>query len=344
MTLYGLDTSNHQSRDGLDVARARREGFEFFTHKMSEGEWIDPYFRAVALEAERHFPGRWGGYVFCRRSTSPEVEADVVVRVARHAGFEPGDFPLQIDYEDTAGGGSGADLAARVRAHQARGWHLLPVYLPRWFWSGRMGSPDLSFLPVGLWNSDYVPGAGIASSLYPGDGYKGWQGFGGKSVDILQYSEQGVAAGENPIDVNAFRGSPAELDAMFGGNSMADDKAQAILEQEKGPGATVDKTPGWPVWRYHEAHKAEKDRTKYSQTDYLRAIDAKTGSELALYGAADKAQQRPKPPETPDDLFGHILSLRAEVLQVRNMLVAVAAAVGNDDLQETLAAIIKARQ
>lgn len=332
MTIYGLDISNHQSRDGFNVAASVAEGFAFLTHKMSEGTWKDPFFRAVALEAHRHYPGRWGGYVFCRTNITPAAEADVVVEVARAAGFAPGDFALQIDYEDTTNGGSGIDLFARVREHQARGWHLLPVYLPRWFWLGRMGSPDLSGLPVGLWNSDYVAGAGYAASLYPGDGYKGWTSFGGKKVDILQYSERGIAAGENPLDLNAFRGSPAELDALFGGSGMSDEKADAILVQEAGPGATPTRFPGWPLWRYHEASRPEKDRTKATQTDILRGLDAKMCSELPA--ADDPKNPRPKALETPDDLFGHVLSLRAQVAQLSDMLVAKAQIEGDADLLE----------
>lgn len=324
MTIYGLDISNHQSRDGFDVARARADGYEFLTHKMTEGTWIDPFFAAVANEAARVFPGRFGGYVFCRVDTPPDIEADTVVRCAELAGFRPGQFPLQIDYEDTTRNGSVWDLSERVAAHLARGWDLLPVYLPRWYWSGRMGAPDLSALPVGLWNSHYVGGDGPALELYPGDDFNGWADFGGRRVEILQFSERGHAAGESPIDLNAFRGTPEELDRLFrsrGDTGMAEDKAQTILEQEMGEGSTPTNATGWPAYRYH---LPAEDQPRYTQTDYLRAIDAKVNSELPVYG--DAPNPRPKPPTQPDDLFGHVLSLRAELQATQAMLITLARA------------------
>lgn len=334
---YGLDTSNHQSRDGFDVERARTEGFEFLTHKMTEGTWMDPCFAAVATQAQAHFAGRWGGYVFCRVATTPQDEADAVVAAAALAGLSPGDFPLQIDYEDTETDGSGVDLLARARAHQARGWDLLPVYLPRWYWSGHMGSPDLSGLPVGLWDSNYVSGPGYASTLYPGDDSPGWAPFAGRPVTILQFTEQAIAAGENPIDANAFRGTATELDAVFasktGAPEMPDSTATAILEQETGPGSTPDQATGWPATRYH----LDADHQPHlTQTDYLRAIDTKVNSELPAEG--DAPNPRPKPVSTPDDLFGHVLSLRAQLGQTQAMLVALAQHVGGQELADELTA------
>lgn len=320
--MFGLDISNHQSRNGFDVARARAEGYEFLTHKMTEGTWIDPFFAGIANVARDVFAGRFGGYVFCRVDTSAEAEADTVVRCAQLAGFTPGDFPLQIDYEDDQTAGSGWDLTERVNAHLARGWSLLPIYLPRWYWRGHMGAPDLSHLPVGIWNSHYIGGHGGALELYPGDGFEGWEGFAGLDIELLQFSEQGSAAGNSPIDLNAFRGTPAELDRMFrrGDTTMSQDTADAILLQELGP-SEEGKPTGWPLWRYHLS-AAEQPRA--SQTDILRGLDAKVCSELPAHG--DDANPRPKPVGTPDDLFGHILSLRAAQEQTQSMLITVAQA------------------
>ncbi|WP_280393373.1 metallopeptidase [Nocardia wallacei] len=241
MTLFGLDVSNHQSRDGFDAVRARDEGFAFVTHKINEGTWVDPFWARERDETWPVFPGRFGGYVFCRTNTSPLDELAVAADNARNAaGQLP---PLQIDYEDTKNGGSLDDLLWRIDAALHFGFHLLPIYLPRWYWRGHMGAPDLSELPVGIWNSDYVPGRGYASALYPGDDYKGWADMGGQPVQILQFSETAIAAGENPCDANAFRGTPAELDALFGAGSEFDmaGEAQDVQVQLRGPDLN-----GWP--------------------------------------------------------------------------------------------------
>lgn len=218
VTLFGIDVSNHQGN--FDFAAAKAEGFVFATHKVTEGSgYRDPFWPRAAAEMATHFPGRWGGYVFCRTNTDPASEAETL---RNHAGGV--DFPLQVDYEDTTNGGSVDDLLRRFDAYRAVGFQrFLPVYLPRWFWETRMGSAPLDRLPVGVWNSDYVSGRDFASRLYPGDNWApargagrfgGWADMGGKPVQILQFSESASVAGQF-IDANAFRGADAALAELF---------------------------------------------------------------------------------------------------------------------------------
>ncbi|QSL99772.1 lysin A, glycosyl hydrolase domain [Gordonia phage ODay] len=220
MTFFGIDVSNHQGN--FDFARAKSEGITFATHKITEGDgYRDPFWPRAKAEMQRWFPGRWGGYVFCRTNTDPMAEARLL---REHAGSA--DFPLQVDYEDTTNGGSVADLKRRIEAYRAVGFtQLLPIYVPRWYWQGRMGGASLADLPAPIWNSDYVSGRNTPARLYPGDTYKGWADMGGKSVQILQFSETASVAGQS-IDVNAFRGSGDEFNRMFGGTTMsyADDE------------------------------------------------------------------------------------------------------------------------
>lgn len=212
MPAWGIDVSNHQG--AFDFGRAAAEGYTFVTHKVTEGiGYTDPYWKRAQRAMRLHFPNRFGGYVYCRTDTDPELEADFLI-----AALGDSAIPVQIDYEDTAGGGSEADLAARVGAYRDRGVPLLPVYLPRWFWHARMGAPELPFLAdVGLWNSDYVSGTGTGSALYPGDDSAGWAPFGGVEVKILQFSDRAAVAGQR-VDVNAIRGSVAEI---FGAGAAA---------------------------------------------------------------------------------------------------------------------------
>lgn len=242
-TVYGIDVSNHQG--AFDFGRARSEGFAFATHKITEGTWRDPWWQRARGEMAQHFPGRWGGYVFCKVDTHPELEADVALQ---HSGGA--DFPLQIDYEDLARTGNIDDLVRRVEAHTARGFRLLPIYLPRWYWQ-RMGSPDLTGLPVGIWNSHYVNGTGYASVLYPGDDFAGWAPMGGQPVDILQFSETASVAGQR-IDVNAVRGGDNKLAALFGDQrkgplmALTDDEQQQLLEDVRYIRAQLG--PKLPEW------------------------------------------------------------------------------------------------
>lgn len=243
MTHWGIDISNHQGN--FDFAAAKREGFTWATHKVTEADWfLDKHWARALDQMREHFPGRFGGYVFCRTNVDPNVEADFL---AKHM---PRDVPLQIDYEDTANGGSGEDLFRRVRAYQERGFHLLPIYLPRWFWEGRMGRPDLSGLPVNIWNSHYLLGTGFASALYERHPAlnEAWADMGGKKVEILQFTEKALVAGQL-IDANIFRGSDEELDRLFNVRKepAVANKTPAELVLEQLAGLDIgDGHRGWP--------------------------------------------------------------------------------------------------
>lgn len=242
MTLYGIDVSNHQGN--FDFAAAKREGFAFATHKVTEGAgYKDPFWPRAREQMAEHFPGLFGGYVFCRKESHPEREADALLS---HLG-DPR-IPVQLDYEDTSGGGDINDLRSRIAAIEARGMRVFANYLPRWFWRDRMRSPSLTGTPP-IWNSHYVTGTGAASTLYETSTATvaaGWALFhdGAPAIEILQFSEKGRVAGQQ-IDVNAYRGDINQLRALFSGKpqgvNMAD-TPQLILDQLTGPNGK-----GWPV-------------------------------------------------------------------------------------------------
>ncbi|WP_228044869.1 glycoside hydrolase family 25 protein [Rhodococcus pyridinivorans] len=241
MTLYGIDVSNHQGN--FDFAAAKREGFVFATHKITEGDgYRDPYWPRARDQMREHFPGLFGGYHFARNDIDVNRQADALFK---HLGDTS--IPIQLDYEDTKNRGSIDNMKALIRAIEERGMRVFANYLPRWYWTGHMGAPRLDGTPP-IWNSHYVAGTGYASVLYPGDQHAGWAEFhtGAPPVVILQFSEQGQVAGQS-IDVNAFRGTEQQLRALFGsgstpgGNAVAETPVLA-LDQLIGP-----KAQGWPI-------------------------------------------------------------------------------------------------
>lgn len=274
---YGVDVSNHQR--GFDFAAAKREGFAFATHKVTEGDWLDPEWPRAREEMRRHFPGLFGGYVYCHVENDPGYEADIMLNYLGDLSI-----PVQIDYEDLDRNGSGADLRARVQAYLDRGARLLPIYIPRWYWRDRMGAPDLSGLPVGLWNSDYVTGSAAASVLYPGDNYKGWAPFTPTAppITFLQYSEKGRVAGLSQVDVNAFRGTESDLRAIFGADPKDDDMAftdadRAMLQSLRHDMDTV----------HRELTQAHPSRSLYRNTS--DPVDTMAGFAINADGRAHEA-------------------------------------------------------
>ncbi|WP_228542426.1 peptidoglycan DD-metalloendopeptidase family protein [Nocardia sp. XZ_19_369] len=274
-TLFGIDVSNHQR--GFDFGAARREGFAFATHKISEGTWRDPCWPLARDEMAIHFPDTWGGYVFCKVGTDPDREADTALA---HSG---GACRLQIDYEDLDADGSIEDLWARITALTARGFELLPIYLPRWYWSSRMGSPSLTALPVGIWNSHYVTGDGFASELYPGDSHPGWEPMGGQRVDILQFSSTARVAGQL-IDVNAVRGGEPALAALFGKDTtdMTPDQERKLDEIHR------ELTQLYPS----RSHYRDTDAPTDTMAGYLLNVDGRVHeSSIDLPATLERLQQ-----------------------------------------------------
>jgi hypothetical protein len=81
-----------------------------------------------------------------------------------------------------------------------------------------------------LIQSSYVNGTGYASVLYPGDTSSKWAGFGGRNVDILQFTDKALIAGKS-LDANAFRGTPDQLRQLLGDTS---DDWQPVLDEIMG--------------------------------------------------------------------------------------------------------------
>ena len=238
MTLFGVDISNWQK--GLDLAQVKREDFRAVIAKVSEGSGFRdatwPGFRDAARKLG--FPIM--GYHYLRANNSIEAQADTFVS---HLGDKS--IPCMIDAE--IGSGGVREIRAFRDAVEARGVRVPLMYLPRWYWSGHIGSPDLSGLPP-LMSSHYGPGngrAGYASAIYPGDADAGWQGYGGLDVAVFQFTEKARVAGQ-AIDAWAFRGSEADLRALFSGTQTTKEKPVSIADAE-----LAKRFPSRSIYRAH---------------------------------------------------------------------------------------------
>jgi len=240
MTIFGPDIANFQA--GLDLSAVKAEGFDFVFCKVSEGNYFQdrtwPGFRDTA-----HANGLLlAGYHYVRGDNTPDSQADTFVQ-------QLGDknIPAMLDFE--ANGGNIDNFWAVLNAIEARGVHVALSYIPHWYWQ-QIGSPDISGVP-GLIQSSYVGGSGFASALYPGDQAGNWAGFGGRNVDILQFTDKASIAGK-AVDCNAFCGTRDQLAALLGGTNPTqgvdvtpDECRQAIRDvlneqaPSRVPGSTV---------------------------------------------------------------------------------------------------------
>jgi GH25 family lysozyme M1 (1,4-beta-N-acetylmuramidase) len=211
--IWGFDISGHQGPN-VDFKQLKREGYEFCFIKASEGiGWWDRQYKTNTIRAREaglqagayHF--LWGNdparqvQTFLNRVGNPEGKM-LAVDVETYHGQIP---PLKKHLW-----GFLRELTRRVGKDTP-----IVVYSGDWYYVHRIGNPQFSELEregikVAVWStpdSGYVEGPGYGSELYrqvPQSEWAPGSGFGGKNVDILQFTAEGRAAGIYPLDINAF--------------------------------------------------------------------------------------------------------------------------------------------
>jgi len=222
MTIFGIDISSWQK--GLNLTQVAAGGFRAVIAKATEGSgYINPEYRSQKSGTERTGM-KFMAYHYVR-DTSPAAQVDNFVRVEPDRGV-----PVMLDHELNPGGVG--VLRAVYDEFVRRGYRVPLTYLPRWYWQGHIGSPDLSGLPP-LMASHYgqdLPG--FASLLYPGADHVGWSGYGGNTVAVLQLTQKARVAGQL-VDAWAVR-SEKEFDALFGAGTEDDMSAEDVATQLMG--------------------------------------------------------------------------------------------------------------
>lgn len=234
---FGIDIASYQA--GLDMSRVAAEGFRYVIAKATEGtDYVNPEYREQKDGAQAN-----GLYFMAYHYVKPwnwDAQAD------NFAAVEP-DRSVRVMLDHEHGSGDINDLRGVRDALRARGYQVVLAYLPRWFWEGHIGSPDLSDLDMPLMSSNYVGGTGPASELYAQAGPRGWESYGGAPVAIYQFTESAAVAGF-VLDANVFRGSETDLAALFG---VEDELSEAVdllrdVRLQLCGSAEVGQYPGWP--------------------------------------------------------------------------------------------------
>ncbi|QUF04985.1 glycoside hydrolase family 25 protein [Actinosynnema pretiosum subsp. pretiosum] len=220
--IYGVDVSAYQP--GFDFAAARSEGFDFAFIKATEGStWRSPNYHDQLARA-RSAGMLVAAYHYMRGD-------DVGGQLGNVRAVVGTDVPLLLDIED--GAGSLGAIRGLVDQARASGYGSPLIYLPQWYWSGRMGSPDLSGLPP-LWHSRYPDNVVRRKEQFAlGDEY--WPSFGGLRTEIAQFTSS-LAVANYPngrIDGNAYRGTRQELQDLLEGDNMpsAQEIASAVVNE-----------------------------------------------------------------------------------------------------------------
>lgn len=182
---------------------------------------------------------------------SPEQQADYAYSVV-------GDRPTMLDWEPNRGACATLGEACRwIDRFRYRGGNTRLTYLPKWAWSGTLGSPGLQALAdrqMVLVASNYT--------AYSDNG-PGWQPYyTGCPVPIVQWQfADNWPFNGAAVDWNAYKGTVSDYLTTTGGNPVgslereinADSNAWAVrmgvdspVYPNGQPGNTV--TPGNPLW------------------------------------------------------------------------------------------------
>lgn len=186
MAIFFHDVSKYQGAyrpDGPVIARC------------SYGTVPDPQFAGIR---ERSAAGGHPFLAYHYLTTGSSVKNQV-----DHVHQMVGDHQnLMIDFE--AGSGHLGNFLGFADEYNSRAdlGHIVLGYIPHWYWQ-QVGSPSLTGLTK--------RGCGLVSSSYGtySDHGVGWNAYGGVSPVIWQFSDS------HNIDTNAYRGTVAQLRALF---------------------------------------------------------------------------------------------------------------------------------
>lgn len=278
MTIFYYDVyaGSGQIQVPSDAAAIVAKATEGTYYRDSEYAW----FKQQA--ANRSLP--FSGYHFLNGNEDPAAQA------AYYHDFA-GAVPCMVDVEpeDSANSRPTVDqTVAFIEALHGLGGHVWGVYFPQWYLNEVGG--DLSRVTA--------LGAVIVSSSYTGysDTGPGWQPYGGATPAVWQYTSV-------PLDKNAFKGTGAQLAALFNGSSgsstgadvnltdvvtfsPAVDQQMPDLAAEGFGGSTTIET----VWLWTAARVAETlNLVKELQAEVaaLKAGGTATGAPTAQQNAAE---------------------------------------------------------
>lgn len=218
--IFGVDVSEHQ--DGMSLKRAKQEGIDFAILRLCDGTYRDRTFSSHLKDAES--AGLLVSTYWYLRAPSEGTTISQQVDVIDQQMKGRRDLSVWIDVESVSGSRkllTGADVHAAKRELEKRGYTVAGIYSGAWYWEKMPGGePSMDGLGS-LWVSHYGQrnAYGNYRTIYNNEGgsnHPGWRyPLGDKLPNILQYGSNGLVAGKY-VDVNAFKGTRAELAQVFG--------------------------------------------------------------------------------------------------------------------------------
>lgn len=203
MTIFYPDVSNWNATYKVPT------GTVAVVAKATEGNYYhDASYHNFEYQAKQ-VGAVFSGYHFLKQEISPEEQAQYYFNFA-------GATPCMIDCESSGNSTPGVDWCQRFKdALHGLGGHVWSVYYPHWYLGLTGGSLASLGLPV------------IASEYRSYDDNSWPAGYGGITPVIWQYTS-------TPIDMNAFKGTAAQLAELINGDNMNPSDVWAFKSQYAG--------------------------------------------------------------------------------------------------------------
>lgn len=234
--LYGVDV-HARYQGGLDIPLLARQGYTFLVSKASEGTGIPPLngssaafkLRTLQWMDQARAAGMIPGLYHWIKSGNGAGQARFFHGIVKDAGG-PGGMLIQLDCEDNA---TYSDVVAWAEEWQRlTGGHPFLIYTGGWWWRPRGWNGNV--LTPYLWESHYLsadvdtipdnPAQYSIPAAWWTPGYGQWP-----VATILQFTSRGDAGSlGNNIDLNAFRGSLADLQALAPGGTYGEDDTMFV--------------------------------------------------------------------------------------------------------------------
>ena len=218
-TIFGPDVSYFQN--GMSLAQAKREGMSFVILRTNDGTFKDTCY-ASHYDDAKSAGLLIAAYAYIRNPSEGTSIAAQVQTTLQVMGDRK--IPVWLDCETNAG--LHVDhIRAYKKGLEAAGVRVPGIYTYVPFWEGKVSpsEPDMSEFGY-LWKAAYPGGTGTAEQAYSasgGDGSRNWTyPLGNRKPDLWQFTDRANIAGYQ-VDCNAFKGTEAELRAIFYGGSAA---------------------------------------------------------------------------------------------------------------------------
>lgn len=233
MTIFGVDCSDYDwDRGPMDVAAMARDGISFLTHKATEGTRVRHAHYRDALDRARAARIPVLGAYVVPRTPGNGGHGYVAQQVDYFLSYLDSQTPwwrthpafiLQVDLEhweyDKVGTATGVAVCDLLKARTGK---TVVLYAPQWAYGDTIGGSHA------LWASDYGTNPAINyRSAYPGDSSGRWRDYSGRTPLILQFGSRLRVGNQPGMDVNAFRGSVADLLRVVGAASRTESMTQA---------------------------------------------------------------------------------------------------------------------